>query len=126
MIESCRQCRDELPFGAPSVPADFILWGKLLPSDALGPKCYEHAKEWLGPRAMGQLDQYAVFDLRPLHGAGELVVAAKEQNLDRADRVVEDIRQNKALRSASDLLGCCYRIIKQAYFNEVFECSGSR
>ena len=29
-VEWCRECRDEQPMGAPGVPAEFILWGKLL------------------------------------------------------------------------------------------------
>ena len=65
MIEHCRECRDTLPYQAPSVQADFILWGKYFPPEAFGPKCYNHALDHLGPNAMSQIEMYAVFDLRP-------------------------------------------------------------
>lgn len=62
--EHCRECRDELPYGTPNVPADFILWGKFFEPEAFGPKCYDHAQKHLGHAAMSRIDQYAVFDLR--------------------------------------------------------------
>ena len=45
--------------------ADYLLWGKLFPPEALGPRCYEHAAKVLG-NGMSRLDQYAVLDLRGL------------------------------------------------------------
>ena len=66
VVEHCRECKDELPFMAPSVRADFILWGRFFPPEALGPRCYDHAESHLGHAAMSRIDQYAVFDLRPL------------------------------------------------------------
>lgn len=65
MIEHCRECRDEFPYDNTPTRADFILWGKFFPSEALGPKCYDHAYEHLGHSAMGQIEMYAVLDLRP-------------------------------------------------------------
>lgn len=65
-IEFCRACRDERD---EIVPADFILWGKLLPSEQLGPRCYNHATAYIGVLAMTRIDQWAVFDLRPLNRA---------------------------------------------------------
>lgn len=72
MLEFCRECRDEAherngySQDWNPVPADFILWGKLLPPEALGPKCFYHAQEHLGWSAMYKIEQYAVFDLRKL------------------------------------------------------------
>ena len=66
-IEWCRECRDESQWLAPGREADFILWGKLFPPEALGPRCYDHAAKWIGPASMSQVDQYAVYDLRPVH-----------------------------------------------------------
>lgn len=64
ILEYCRQCRDLEP---PVVtPAEFILWGKLFPAGALGPRCHDHAAAWIGWQGMSRIDQYAVFDLRPL------------------------------------------------------------
>jgi hypothetical protein len=50
-------------------PAEFILWGKLLPPEALGPKCYDHAVKYLGHSVATRTEQYAVVDLRPLRAA---------------------------------------------------------
>lgn len=62
--ERCRECRDESAWLA-SVPlADFILWGKLLPPEAFGPRCTDHAVKWI-PHLLEHADQHAVFDLRP-------------------------------------------------------------
>lgn len=63
--ECCRECRD---FEPPLYTrADFILWGKLLPPEAMGPKCYDHTADHLGWFAMSRIDQYAVYDLRPVN-----------------------------------------------------------
>jgi hypothetical protein len=60
--EHCRECRDE----DRHVRADFILWGKLLPPEVLGPRCYDHAAKHIGHSGMQQIEQWAVYDLRPL------------------------------------------------------------
>lgn len=50
--------------------AEFLLWGKLFPPEALGPRCYEHAAKHAGHEALGyRLDQYAILDLRGLRRA---------------------------------------------------------
>lgn len=49
-------------------PAEFVLWGKLLPPTALGPRCYDHAvahTHWTMP---ARSDQWAVIDLRQIQG----------------------------------------------------------
>jgi hypothetical protein len=46
-------------------PAEFILWGKLLPPESLGPRCYKHAAKHVGHRALGD-PTWAIADLRPL------------------------------------------------------------
>jgi hypothetical protein len=65
LAETCRECRDN----DVTAPADFILWGKLLAPEALGPKCTDHATKHLGFSAIHRIDQYAVFDLRPIRAA---------------------------------------------------------
>lgn len=57
----CRHCRDELAYGAVVPDADFIIWGKLFPKEALGPVCSEHASLWF---PLNQASMYAVYDLR--------------------------------------------------------------
>lgn len=74
VLTCCRQCRDEAfdkGEADPAVPAEFILWGRLFDSSALGPKCYDHAQGWIGWGGMGQINQYAVVDLRPIRAALE-------------------------------------------------------
>lgn len=84
VVQFCRECRD----AEPSVlePAVFILWGKLFPPEALGPKCYDHAAEHVGWSNMHRIDQWAVFDLRGLyrgapHGDDIHYVPAVRENL---------------------------------------------
>lgn len=62
MLEHCRACRDEFD---EMVPAEFIIWGKLTPREHLGPRCYHHTAEFVGSTGMSQIDQWAIFDLRP-------------------------------------------------------------
>lgn len=73
-LETCRVCQDEQrdrgDWG-PVPAADFILWGKLLSPEHLGPRCYKHTQEALGRSAMSRIDQYAAFDLRPIRKALE-------------------------------------------------------
>lgn len=57
----CRHCRSELEYGSILPQADFIIWGQLFPSEALGPVCSEHASKWF---PVHQASMYAVYDLR--------------------------------------------------------------
>jgi hypothetical protein len=61
----CRECRDQDLL----TPADFIIWGKFSRPEALGPRCYNHTAEHIGWVSMSQIDQWAVFDLRPFRAA---------------------------------------------------------
>ena len=59
-------CREYLENGERCwAPAEFILWGKMLPQDAFGPRCYDHAAAHVGHRALGD-PSWAIADLRPL------------------------------------------------------------
>jgi hypothetical protein len=65
--EALRETCREWPDGADdrcNAPAEFILWGKLFPPEALGPRCYDHAVEHTGHNMPARVDQWAVFDLR--------------------------------------------------------------
>lgn len=46
-------------------PAEFVLWGKLLPPESLGPRCYGHAAKHVGHGALGD-PAWAILDLRPI------------------------------------------------------------
>jgi hypothetical protein len=65
-------CREEVKFERCGAPAEFILWGKLFPADALGPRCYDHAADHVGHYLLtGRgLEQSAILDLRGLYRAG--------------------------------------------------------
>lgn len=56
-------------------PAEFILWGKLIPADGLGPRCYDHAAKHVGHRALGD-PAWAIFHLRDLYRADSSSVGA--------------------------------------------------
>ena len=68
MIDTRETCREWPPerLDRCNAPAEFILWGKLFPPEALGPRCYDHAYKHIGGAGMSQLDQWAVYDLRPV------------------------------------------------------------
>lgn len=75
VIEQCREILpdDEQRWGAGGdrcqERAEFILWGKLLPPEALGPRCYNHAARHVGHRALSRDSGWAIFDLRGLRRA---------------------------------------------------------
>lgn len=54
------QCRVE----GCTFQAEFILWGKLIPPEHLGPRCYDHASLAVGHSALGD-PSWAIYDLRP-------------------------------------------------------------
>lgn len=60
-------CREETVDGDKCwKPAEFVLWGKLLPAKALGPRCYDHAAEHVGHYALTSRSGYALINLRDL------------------------------------------------------------
>lgn len=57
--------------GAPhrcNARAEFILWGKLIPAEGLGPRCYDHAAKHIGAGNLFRPGKngVAIADLRPL------------------------------------------------------------
>jgi hypothetical protein len=59
--EFCRTCND----AGISIPADLIVWGKLFPKEALGPRCVQHFWKQTGyPVSDLTVGQSAVYDLR--------------------------------------------------------------
>jgi len=63
VVEWCRELRDDLS-RCPNV-AEFLIWGKLFPPEALGPRCYDCAAKHVGHRNLGD-KAVAIFDLRGL------------------------------------------------------------
>ena len=62
--ERCRSCRDD----GIDRRAALIIWGRLFPPAALGPKCMDCAHEWMHTDDH-TISQTAVVDLRPLRAA---------------------------------------------------------
>jgi hypothetical protein len=73
MREYCRACRDN----DRTTVAEFIIWGKLFPPQALGPRCWNHAAPWFD---ISRIEQYAVYDLRPVY-----VAMVGQEQADKAD-----------------------------------------
>lgn len=67
--ETCREELGEPTFTKCGAPAEFLLWGKLFPPEALGPRCYDHAAKHAGHSALGN-PQWAILDLRNLERVG--------------------------------------------------------
>jgi hypothetical protein len=66
--EACREWVDEVA-NTCKERADFILWGKMFPPEALGPRCLTHAESHVGWRnisSASQISQWAIYDLRPI------------------------------------------------------------
>jgi len=62
--EACREWPDG-QLDRCNQPAVFILWGKLFPPEALGPRCEDHAAQYTRTD-LHTIEQSAIFDLRPL------------------------------------------------------------
>ncbi len=57
-------CREWVENDRCNAPAEFVLWGKLIDPEGLGPRCYDHAAKWVDHRGLGD-PSYAIIDLRP-------------------------------------------------------------
>jgi hypothetical protein len=64
-------CREWVPEKADCcfAPAEYVLWGKLIPPDGLGPRCYDHAAKHVGHNALAPRSGWAVLNLIELAGA---------------------------------------------------------
>lgn len=67
------RCREDLgpdhDYERCNAPAEFVLWGKLIAPEGLGPRCYDHAAKHVGHRALAPESGWAIMDLRPLQRA---------------------------------------------------------
>jgi hypothetical protein len=74
--ETCREWLDD-KCDRCNEPAEFILWGKLIQPEGLGPRCYDHAAKWVGHSYLSRKLagsnnlklEAAIIDLRPLREA---------------------------------------------------------
>lgn len=63
--ECCREWLDD-KINYCCEPAEFLLWGKLIPPEGLGPRCYDHAAKWVGHSALRHDAGWSILDLRGL------------------------------------------------------------
>jgi len=63
VVEWCRELLEDHS-RCPNI-AEFLIWGKLFPPEALGPRCYDCAAKHVGHRNLGG-KQAAILDLRRL------------------------------------------------------------
>jgi hypothetical protein len=61
-IGGCREWMDEHS-AICSAPAEFVLWGKLIPKQGLGPRCYDHAAKHVSASALAPGSQWALIDI---------------------------------------------------------------
>lgn len=55
-------CREWVGIDRCDEPSEYVLWGKLIAADGLGPRCYEHAAKHVGARALTD-PSWAIIDL---------------------------------------------------------------
>jgi hypothetical protein len=61
-IGGCREWIDEKNHIC-AEPTEYVLWGKLIPADGLGPRCYDHAAKWVSHSALAPGSSWAIVDL---------------------------------------------------------------
>lgn len=61
-------CREWLPEKGSNCwePSEFVLWGKLIEPEGLGPRCGEHAAKHVGYNALAPNSGWALVNLREL------------------------------------------------------------
>lgn len=87
LAETCREWGEDDPRRC-GKPAEFILWGKLLPKEAFGPRCYDHAVKHIGHDMPSRVDQYAVYDLRAV---ARFAAQVAQQTREAESAVVERV-----------------------------------
>jgi hypothetical protein len=61
-IGGCREwCEDKAD--CCWAPAHYVLWGKLIPAEGLGPRCYDHAAKHVSASALAPGSQWALIDI---------------------------------------------------------------
>lgn len=52
-----------------NAPTEYVLWGKLIDPEGLGPRCYDHAAKWVGHYGLYRGSGYALINLDDLFDA---------------------------------------------------------
>jgi hypothetical protein len=64
-VGSCREWKDE-KFDRCNAPSEYVLWGKLLPPEALGPRCYDCAVKHVPSSALTNGSSWALINIERL------------------------------------------------------------
>lgn len=66
-IGPCREWPDDDERGRMcGKPAEYVLWGKLIPTDGLGPRCYDCAVKHVGHYGLASRSGHALLNLSDL------------------------------------------------------------
>lgn len=64
-IGGCREWCDDID-SICGEPSEYVLWGKLIPAEGLGPRCYDHAAKHVGHDALRSGSTWALINVRDL------------------------------------------------------------
>lgn len=81
-IGSCREWLAEKNDRC-GAPAEYVLWGKLIDPEGLGPRCYDCAARHVGHRALAPYSNYALINLVSLARAIDLKYRLEETDESR-------------------------------------------
>lgn len=59
-------CREWVGIDTCAQPAEYVLWGKLISPEGLGPRCYEHAAKHVDHYGLRSRSGYALINLNDL------------------------------------------------------------
>lgn len=65
-IGSCREWIEDDVHDRCGKPAEYVLWGKLIPTDGLGPRCYDCAAKHIGHYGLESRSGHALINLSDL------------------------------------------------------------
>lgn len=97
-------CRREFPersYERCGKPAEFIVWGKLFPKEALGPRCRDCLEDQCGHRAPGD-PSYAIYHLPELPALRKLHREEFEEELKRLEGERDKLREEQRAAIAHD------------------------
>lgn len=59
-------CHEWLDYDRCGKPAEYVLWGKLIPTEGLGPRCYDCAVKHVSHHALASRSSHAIVNLTDL------------------------------------------------------------
>lgn len=65
-VGSCREWIEDDVYDRCGKPAEYVLWGKLIPTDGLGPRCYDCAVRHVSHFGLESRAEHALINLTDL------------------------------------------------------------